>query len=143
MTRKGWVFVKVMFAATKDQEEIIVELVNYLYSEIFPFYYEDEEISEFKAIGILNIKKRHFEKFSTLKEAYQVIASLQTIIAILEQRIRKPISGYYDIIFNQNVKILDKFNLCFPFNYSQFDRLNKQPHSSFSIYKKADNEILV
>ncbi|QQZ08361.1 DUF5365 family protein [Heyndrickxia vini] len=134
---------KVLFASTKEQEEKIKELVTYFYSDIFPYYYDDDEIAEFKNIGILKIEKHHFEKFGTLKDAYQVVASLQTIIVILEQKIHKPINKRYEDLFNHNVQILDKFTISFPFFYSQFNSSNKTSTESFSIYKSAANEILI
>ncbi|KYC97100.1 MULTISPECIES: DUF5365 family protein [Heyndrickxia] len=134
---------KVLFASTKEQEEKINELVNYFYSDIFPYYYEDEEIAEFKSIGVLKIEKHHFEKIGTLKDAYQVIASLQTIIVILEEKIHKKMNKRYEELFNHNVQILNKFTIPFPFFYTQFNSNQKISTESFSIYKSAANEMLI
>ncbi|MCM3239339.1 YhcU family protein [Heyndrickxia oleronia] len=134
---------KVLYASTEEQEKKIVELINQLYTQIFPFYYEDEEIDEFKKMGVLHIEQLHFENFNTLKDAFQVIASLQTIITILEEKIQKPLHHYYGKLFNRNIDLLEKYDIFFPFNYSIFNRKDKILFDSFSIYKKAANEILI
>jgi hypothetical protein len=135
--------VKVLYASTEEQEKKIVELINQLYTQIFPFYYEDEEIAEFKKMGVLHIEQLHFENFNTLKDAFQVIASLQTIITILEEKMQKPLHHYYGKLFNRNIDLLEKYDIFFPFNYSIFNRKDKILFDSFSIYKKAANEILI
>ncbi|GIN38096.1 MULTISPECIES: DUF5365 family protein [Heyndrickxia] len=134
---------KVLYASTEEQEKKIVELINQLYTQIFPFYYEDEEIAEFKKMGVLHIEQLHFENFNTLKDAFQVIASLQTIITILEEKMQKPLHHYYGKLFNRNIDLLEKYDIFFPFNYSIFNRKDKILFDSFSIYKKAANEILI
>ena len=98
---------KVLYASTEEQEKKIVELINQLYTQIFPFYYEDEEIAEFKKMGVLHIEQLHFENFNTLKDAFQVIASLQTIITILEEKMQKPLHHYYGKLFNRNIDLLE------------------------------------
>lgn len=140
---KGGSSVKVLFAATEEQEEKIIELIDYLYTNIFPQYYEDEDIEEFKEMGVLYTSKNHFEYFGTLKDAFQVISSLQTIIAILEERSFKKLDKHYKELFNQNVAILEKYELSFPFYYQQFDESDKSSEMSFSIYKKAANDMLI
>ncbi|MCM3456820.1 YhcU family protein [Heyndrickxia oleronia] len=134
---------KVLYASTEEQEKKIVELINQLYTQIFPFYYEDEEIAEFKKMGVLHIEQLHFENFNTLKDAFQVIASLQTIITILEEKMQKPLHHYYGKLFNRNIDLLETYDIFFPFNYSIFNRKDKILFDSFSIYKKAANEILI
>ena len=62
---------KVLYASTEEQEKKIVELINQLYTQIFPFYYEDEEIAEFKKMGVLHIEQLHFENFNTLKMLFK------------------------------------------------------------------------
>jgi hypothetical protein len=134
--------VKVVFASTQEQEDKIKELAGYIYSCILPYYYNDDEIADFKKINVLHTSKRHFEYFSTLKEAYQVITSLQTIISILEHKLYNPLDEQYEEIFNHNVEILDEYDLFFPFYYSQFNATVKSKFS-LSVYKKAANELLI
>ena len=139
---KGGLFVKVLFASTHEQEEKISELLDTFYSQIFPQYFSDEEIVKFHELKILHTTTRHFEYFGTLKEAFQVISSLQTIISILDVHQKEKLNQYYVNIFDQNVKILQKFGLFFPFSLEQFysDLDMKQ---TFSVYTKAANELLV
>ena len=133
---------KVVFASTQEQEEKIHELADFMYSSIFPNYYDDDEIAKFKKLKVLHTSKRHFEYFSTLKEAYQVITSLQTIISILEYKLKHPLDKTYEDIFNHNVAILSEYNVFFPFYYYQF-KADIKTKFSLSIYKKAANELLI
>lgn len=134
---------KVLFASTKDQEEKIIESIDYLYREILPRYYDDEKITEFKKMGVLAFGEHHLENLGTLKEAYQVIASLQTISVILEQKIYQSLGKHYEEIFERNVAILKQFNISFPFHFSQFDYTKKLTIESFSMFKRAANEMLI
>lgn len=137
---KGGLSVKVVFASTPDQELKIQELIGKFYSNVFPLYFSDDDIREFEQQKILHTSTRHFEYFGTLKEAYQVIAGLQTLMAILESR---PISGKYETIFFKNVQILQEFGLSFPFDYSHFCGERMPRNDLFSVYAKAANELLV
>ncbi|MDZ5473951.1 YhcU family protein [Bacillus sp. 31A1R] len=130
---------KIVFASTPDQEEKIRELVNSFYSNIFPLYFSDNEIDSFRRLKVLHTTSRHFEYFGTLKEAYHVITSLQTIISILET---KP-SHKYQHIFCKNVTTLKEYGLFFPFDFSQFIEENNFERNVFSVYTKAANELLV
>ncbi|MGN7177718.1 hypothetical protein BK139_21095 [Paenibacillus sp. FSL R5-0490] len=131
---------KVVFASTPDQEQKIQELIGRFYSNVFPLYFTDDDIRDFEQQKILHTSTRHFEYFGTLKEAYQVIAGLQTLMAILESR---PISGKYKTIFFKNVQILQEFGLSFPFDYSHFCGERMPRSDVFSVYAKAANEMLV
>jgi hypothetical protein len=127
---------KIVFASTPSQEEEICELVRYIYSKVFPLYYSDEEINEFKQLRVL-----HFtEDFNTLKDAFQVMASLQTLISILES---PTLFDYYAALFNKNVLLLEEYGLSFPFEFQQFIDAKDLKCSILSIYTKADNELLV
>ncbi|MBN8198924.1 MULTISPECIES: YhcU family protein [Bacillaceae] len=131
---------KVVFASTPDQEQKIQELIRKFYSNVFPLYFTDDDIREFEQQKILHTSTRHFEYFGTLKEAYQVIAGLQTLMAILESR---QMNDKYEMIFVKNVQILQEFGLSFPFDYSHFCGERMPRNSLFSVYAKAANEMLV
>jgi hypothetical protein len=127
---------RIVFASTPSQEEEICELVRYIYSKVFPLFYTDEEIKEFEQLKVL-----HFtEDFNTLKDAFQVMASLQTLISILESPI---LYDHYAALFNKNVTILEEYGLSFPFEFQQFIEVKNLKCSMLSIYTKADNELLV
>ena len=107
--------VKIVFASTPKQEEEINELVRYIYSNIFPHYFSDEEISQFEWLKVLHTSDKIFEHFSTLKNAFQVMASIQTLISILES---SPLDKQYAPLFNKNVENLQDFGLFFPFEFA-------------------------
>ena len=66
---------KVVQASTPCQEEEIKKLIKQVYSEVFPIYFSDKEIQTYEKCNVLYMSTKHFERFSTLKEAYQIIAS--------------------------------------------------------------------
>lgn len=131
---------KVVFASTPEQENKIMELVDSIYSKVFPRYFPDEDIKEFERLQVLHTTTRHFEYFGTLKEAYQVIVSLQTIISILESN---NLEEKYEFIFDKNVRTLQEYGLFFPFEYSHFCSGRMMRNEMLSVYTKAANELLI
>lgn len=131
---------KIVYASTPDQEEMIKELVETFYRDIFPLYYTDNDIKKFERLQVLHTSTRHFEYFGTLKEAYQVITSLQTLISILQSQEPQP---KYKSLFQNNAAILKDYGLFFPFDYEQFLDAKDMKDNLFSVYSKAANELLV
>ncbi|MCM2533795.1 YhcU family protein [Neobacillus pocheonensis] len=131
---------KIVFASTPSQEEEINGLVRYIYSIVFPLYFTDDEISEFEDLKVLDTSVQHFEDFSTLKDAFQVMASMQTIISILESAV---LHDHYSSLFEKNVSNLQEFGLFFPFDFDQFVEAKNMKNSMFSVYTKAANELLI
>ncbi|PLS03053.1 YhcU family protein [Neobacillus cucumis] len=127
---------KIVFASTPSQEEEINELVRYVYSNIFPLYFSDEEISKFEELKVLDTSL----DFNTLKDAFQVMTSIQTVISILES---SPLDEQYEIVFNKNVNTLKEFGLFFPFDFEQFIEGKTMKSPMLSIYTKADNELII
>ena len=127
---------KIVFASTPSQEEEINELVRYIYSNIFPLYFTDEEICQFERLKVLHTS----EDFNTLKDAFQVMTSIQTLISILEAT---ELDIQYSLLFDKNVETLKEFGLFFPFNYEHFEQAKTIRTSMLSIYSKADNELLI
>ncbi|MEH7546813.1 hypothetical protein FB550_12562 [Neobacillus bataviensis] len=127
---------KIVFASTPSQEEEINELVRYVYSNIFPLYFSDEEISQFEELKVLDTSL----DFNTLKDAFQVMTSIQTVISILES---SPLDEQYEMVFNKNVATLKEFGLFFPFDFEQFMEGKSLKSSMLSIYSKADNELII
>jgi hypothetical protein len=133
--------VKVVFASTESQEEKIRELIEHFYSEIFPNYFTDRDIQKYEKLKVLNTTKSHFEQIGTLKDAYQVIASLQTLSAILET---ETLNGQYVETFYKNVSILEEYGLYFPFEYEQFEiSRSARDDEKLSIYARPANEMLI
>lgn len=131
---------KIVFASTPSQEKEIYGLVRYIYTNIFPLYFTDEEIIQFERIKILDTSGQHFEDFSTLKDAFQVMTSIQTVISILES---SPLDEQYATVFNKNVANLQEYGLFFPFEFEQFTDSKMIKGNILSIYSKADNELLI
>lgn len=132
--------VKIVFASIPSQAEEINELVRHIYSAVFPNYFSDTEIQEFKQIKVLQVSTLSFNDINTLRDAFQVMSSLQTIISILESA---DLNGSYSSIFNLNVSTLLKFGLCFPFDFEQFIKAKSKKECPFSVYTKAANELLI
>lgn len=131
---------KVIFVANQEQENEIKELVEKVYSDIFPIYFSDEMIKDFERKNVLHISSGQFQYFRTIKEAYSVITSLQTIISILE--IPKHLAEYENLFLN-NSQILNKYGLFFPFDYKHFSQESHVKNDYLSVYAKAANELLI
>jgi hypothetical protein len=137
---KGGFYVKIVQASTPCQEEEIKKLIQQVYSEVFPIYFSDLEIQEYEKCHILYMSTNHFERFGTLKEAYQVIASLQTLISILKH---ERFEDQYIEIFYKNVAILEEYDLYFPFEYKEFAESEIRGYDKLSMYTSAANEIII
>ncbi|WP_462408864.1 YhcU family protein [Neobacillus sp. Marseille-QA0830] len=131
---------KIVFASTPSQEKEICGLVRYIYSNIFPRYFTDDEIDQFERLKVLQTSDKHLEGFSTLKDAFQVMTSIQTLISILESPV---LDDHYAEIFNKNAANLQAFGLFFPFELEQFVQAKNMKNTVLSMYTKADNELLV
>lgn len=131
--------VKVLLASTHEQEDKIQELIQYMYCTIFPDYFTDDEIEQFDDMQVLHTTTRKFEYFGTLKEAFQVISSLQTLISIVESGSKEEV---YEEMFYHNAEILQGFGMFFPLSYDQFSEESDCKHN-LSIYSRADNQLLV
>jgi hypothetical protein len=131
---------KVVYASTPEQEEKIQELINRFYSDVFPLYFSDKEIREFERLNILHTSEINFEYFSTLKDAYQVITSLQTLCHILEGG---HFNHHYKPLFTKNVDTLNEFGLSFPFSFENFSFSKSMKAENLSIYTRADNQMLI
>lgn len=131
---------KIVFASTPSQQEEINGLVRYIYSNVFPLYFTDDEIYQFEQLKVLHTSKQQFEDFGTLKDAFQVMASIQTLISILEC---SSLDEQYSTLFSKNVSTLQEFGLFFPFEFEQFVEAKRLNSNVFSIYTKAANELII
>ncbi|KAB7704898.1 hypothetical protein F9802_15140 [Bacillus aerolatus] len=132
---------KVLIASTMEQEEKITELIRQLKEEIFPRFFEMEELERMCEYGVLHLTESHFELFSTLRDAFQLIASLQTIISILETEEPASLPPHYQEMFERNTMILQEFDVSFPFFLSHFT--NKKSHVSYLAYATPANTFLI
>ena len=131
---------KVVQASTPCQEEEIKKLIKEVYSEVFPIYFSDKEIQTYEKYNVLYMSTNHLERFNTLKEAYQIIASLQTLITILKN---KRFDDQYIEIFYKNVSTLVEYDLYFPFEYEHFSESKIRGNERLSMFTSAANEILI
>ncbi|MEK4030988.1 DUF5365 family protein [Pseudobacillus sp. FSL P4-0506] len=111
---------KVIIASTTEQEEKINELIWQLKEEVFPRFFEEEELRIMYEFGILELTDSHFKLFGTLQDAFQVISSLQTILSILETNDPASLPSHYQEMFERNTAILEAFDISFPFFLSHF-----------------------
>jgi hypothetical protein len=132
--------VKVVYASTPEQVEKIQELILRFYTDVFPLYFTDEEIKGFERLSVLHISDSSFDYFGTLKDAYQVITSLQTLCHILEG---SHFDHQYEPLFYKNVETLNEFGLSFPFSFENFSFSKHIKAENLSIYSRADNQMLV
>jgi Family of unknown function (DUF5365) len=131
---------KVVFASTPEQRTKILELTKQLYTEVFPNYFTDKQIKEFEKLNILKFTSQQFEQLDTLKDSYQVIASLQTLILLLES---ENLDEQYMETYYKNISILQEYGVQFPFDFNQFADSEIVKNENISIYTKAANELLV
>lgn len=131
---------KVVFASTPSQEQEICKLVRYIYSNIFPHYFSDKDINHFEHLKVLHTSAEHMKEIGTLKDAFQIMTSMQTVISILESP--EP-DEHYSELFNKNASNLQKYGLFFPFEFEQFTEAKSIKGPMLSIYTNADNELII
>jgi len=131
---------KIVYASTPVQEEKIKNLVDYVYTSIFPLYFTDNEIRQFMDLNILNIQQKT-ELEGTLKESFQIISCLEILISLIESK--KLYNQYYKNLFEKNVDILNNVGLSFPFTTKHFISNQNISNEAGSIYVKAANEWLI
>jgi hypothetical protein len=131
---------KIVYAATKEQEEYINCLINYIYSNIFPHYFDDEKIVEFENLGVLSLHSEHISYNGTMKEAFQIISSLQSLIAIIEALEPNYIGEHHRKLFQRNIRLLGRYGISFPFLIDQFANGRKEV---LSIYSQPANQWLI
>lgn len=131
---------KTVYAATKKQEEYINYLVNYFYTNIFPYYFADEQIHEFEMLQVLSLQEKRMKYNGTMKEAFQIISSLQSLITIIEYVGKSGDCGRYRDVFQRNVELLRRYGVAFPFAIEQFAAKRQYP---CSVYLPSQNEWLM
>ena len=130
---------KIVFASTPGQEQEINELIHYFYSKVLPKYFTDKEIEGFFRKGVLH-KNEAADSFGTLRDAFYVMASLQTLIFILEAP--NP-SDHHRALFSKHAHTLRDYGLYFPFDFETFIFCLKDGNPIFSMYTPAANQLLV
>ncbi|WP_409304457.1 DUF5365 family protein [Peribacillus sp. SCS-155] len=137
---------KIVFSSTCEQEQEISSLVSSFYLSIFPKYFTEEEITQFEQLGVLQIPANSLTYFGTLRDAFQVMTCLQIIRSILEKREtnRNRLEKKLEILFKNNVRILNDYGVFFPLNLENFILLKDQKtENSFLMYMEPANQYLV
>ncbi|MGG3326828.1 DUF5365 family protein, partial [Bacillus velezensis] len=75
--------VRIVNAATDGQESAIQELSSELFQNVFPLYFSELEMQRFKKKGVLSLQNQLYQ--GTLKEAFQIMACLQTVHIMLSK----------------------------------------------------------
>jgi len=131
---------KIVVASTPEQEHHITELIDYMYSSVFPVYFEDEYIGKLEEWNVLAPKEEDVYYNRTLDKAFKVISSLQAIIAVLETIQEEGCKENHVEIFTKNVQILNDYGYLFPFTIEEFQCENNT--QGISKYSKPANKYL-
>ena len=122
---------KIVTASTPEQENFIQELVNYIYTEVFPYYFSDSYIKELENLNVLKPTSDDLYN-GTLKEAFQLISGMQALICVIETVRAEEIAEHHREIFDKNVMILEEYGYKFPFTIEHFSTILQDAISSYS-----------
>ncbi|MCD7035192.1 YhcU family protein [Metabacillus sp. GX 13764] len=117
---------KIVTASTEEQEKHIEELIGKIYEDIFPLHFSNDDIEEFKELSILLPEESKQYYNGTIEEAFQIISSLQTLVALLESPNCQIESKYQDMYY-RNIRILNEYGFAFPLSFEQFLTRRNQP----------------
>ena len=119
---------KIVLGSTKEQEARIDQLLVYLRYSILPLYVTEEELASYDSMGLLQFDNKRNLYNGTLKEAFQVMTALQTVISIIENEKKFEADAYetYEHLFNFNAELLNYFGLFFPFHLQYFKSIESQ-----------------
>ena len=121
---------KIVLGSTKEQDKTIDQLLIKLRYSILPLYVSEEELSAYDSMGLLQFNSQRNLYNGTLKEAFQVMTALQTVISIIEKVDEHP---KYEEKFNINTGLLNYYGLFFPFNFHSFkSNIPKLLHNNYS-----------
>lgn len=133
---------KVVVASTNEQENHIAELVEQLYTDIFPRFFPDEKIMELKNLNVLQPQASDQMYNATLKDAFQIISSLQALIAVLDLLHEGKHEVEYKDIFERNTQNLNDYGYFFPLTFSQFKDAESQ-EGQFSQFIRPANRYMI
>jgi hypothetical protein len=122
---------KIVTASTPEQENFITELVKYMYTEVFPYYFTDSYIKELEDLHVLKPNDDALYN-GTLKEAFQLISGMQALICVIESVRTEELNEHHREIFDKNTAILEEYGYKFPFNIDHFCTLRQDPISCYS-----------
>lgn len=111
--------VRIVKAATEEQETYIEELASELY-QVLSMYFSKQKMKELKKQGTLDFKE--YEYKGILDEAFQIITSLQLIHTLLTKSKRQWVLKEREL-FDRNCQKLNECGLYFPLSSSDFNML--------------------
>ena len=119
---------KIVYGSTTEQEKTIDQLLVNLRYSILPLYVSEEKLSEYDSMGLLQFNSQRNLYNGTLKEAFQVMTALHTVISIIENKKEFKYEEYlkYEKKFNCNMDLLNYYGLFFPFNFHYFTSAKSQ-----------------
>jgi len=126
---------KIVLGSTKEQDKTIDQLLIKLRYSILPLYVSEEELSAYDSMGLLQFNSQRNLYNGTLKEAFQVMTALQTVISIIENEKKFDAEEYikYEDKFNYNTELLNNYGLFFPFNLHYFKSTKSQSlHNNYN-----------
>ncbi|WLR42741.1 DUF5365 family protein [Bacillus carboniphilus] len=112
---------KIVVSSTEEQEKYMDELVGKMYKEVFPKFFSEEKIEQFKNMEILIPTDQDRYHNSTLQDCFHIISSLQALLAIIEDN--NPLQ--YKEKFDQNVKKLQEYGYQFPLSINEIVSINE------------------
>jgi Family of unknown function (DUF5365) len=133
---------KVVVASTEEQERHIEELIERIYSEVFPRFFKDQEIVDLKVQNVLKPQAADQMFNSTLQDAFNIISSLQAVMAVLDHIDDCKHEQEYQEMFERNSNNLNEYGYFFPFSFSQFKLAEKQD-GEFSQFIKPANQLII
>jgi hypothetical protein len=130
---------RVVYAATREQEEYVERLIQHFYSHVFPRYFDDEQIQQFECWQVLSLSSNH-DYNGTMREAFQMISSLHSLLTVIECIETHGINEEYRHVFERNVRLLEQHGIAFPFTIEQFQK--RRPFI-FSMYSPSSNDLVM
>lgn len=118
---------KVVIAATEEQQTYIDEMISKFFSHIFPRSFTANEIAAFKKHGVLHLSESQYNE--TMDEALQIISCLQTIYILLDENGSPQKLNELDLHrFEWNCSKLRSFGLHFPYPSETIHSGKRQIH---------------
>jgi hypothetical protein len=132
---------RIVFASTEEQEQYIEELIETMYEEIFPQYFSDEAIDQLDELAVLKPQTEDMQYNGTLKEAFQIMSSLQALTALLNHLDQRSEEEHREL-YDRNITILKQYGYQFPLTFDHF-LFSKEKAEQISKYGKPANKWIV
>ena len=132
---------RIVFASTEEQEQYIEELIENMYEEVFPRYFSDETIDQLDELSVLKPQTEEMQYNGTLKEAFQIMSSLQALTALLNHLDQQSDEEHRDL-YDRNINILKQYGYQFPLTFDHF-LASKEKAEEVSKYGKPANKWIV